>query len=175
MSPGELRPVTLFDPASHIVDQFDSGKPQLDRWLQDTAQVANAAGTAATWVLCRGDLVVGYYALAMGSVERRASPSRIGRGQPDPVPVLLLARLALDRSEQGVGLGADLLRDALIRAVGGARNFGARAVIVDAIDDEATGFYRRYGFVPLEGPRLYRRISDIERAFEQHHRPTDFG
>lgn len=164
MSDAGLRPVELFDPDRHDVDRFDSGVEPLDAWLRRTAVLAGAAGTSATWVLCRGDVVVGYYALAMGSVERARSPSRLGRGQTDPVPVLLLARLALDRREHGTGLGADLLRDALVRSVAGARHYGARALVVDAIDDAAAGFYRRHGFLPLEGLRLYRRISDIERA-----------
>jgi GNAT superfamily N-acetyltransferase len=80
------------------------------------------------------------------------------------VPVLLLARLALHRGEQGGGLGADLLRDAMGRAIAGARQYGARALIVDAIDDRASAFYQRHGFLPFHGPRFYRRISDLERA-----------
>ena len=167
MSAPALQPVALFDPSRHDVDRFDSGVPVLDEWLRNTAAVAAAAGTAATWVLCRHSGVVGYYALAMGSVERVASPSRLGRGQPDPVPVLLLARLALDRTEQGSGLGGDLLRDALIRSVAGARHYGARAIVVDAIDDPAVAFYAHHGFLPLEARRLYRRIADIERSLNR--------
>lgn len=159
-----MRPVELFDPDRHDTGDFDSGLPSLDDWLRKKAAVAGAAGTAATWVLCRGNRVVGYYALAMGSVECRVAPSRLGRGQPDPIPVLLLARLALDRSEQGSGLGADLLQDALVRAVAGARHYGARAVVVDAIDDRAHAFYEHHGFVPLDRRRLYRRVGDIERS-----------
>lgn len=117
-------------------------------------------------MLCRGRRVVGYYALAMGGVEHDGTPSRLRHGQPDPVPVLLLARLALDLSEQGNGLGADLLRDALIRSVAGARHYGARAVVVDAIDDQAVAFYEHHGFVPLAGRRLYRRTADLERALD---------
>jgi GNAT superfamily N-acetyltransferase len=120
-----LHPVQLLDPARHHYDTFDSGVSELDEWLHHTAVLAAAAGTAATWVLCRDARVVGYYALAMGSVEHGGAPSRLRRGQPDPVPVVLLARLAIDRSEQGHGLGADLLRDALMRAVAGARQYGA--------------------------------------------------
>ncbi len=164
MTTPRLRAVELLDPSRHDCDAFDSGVAELDDWLQRTAPVAASAGTAATWVLCRGARVVGYYALAMGSVEHRGAPSRLRRGQPDPVPVLLLARLALHRAEQGSGLGADLLRDAMFRAVAGARQYGARALIVDAIDDRAAAFYKRHGFLPLHGPRLYRRITDLERA-----------
>jgi predicted N-acetyltransferase YhbS len=161
-----LRPVDLLDPSRHNCDAFDSGVPALDAWLQRTAPIAASAGTAATWVLCRGARVVGYYALAMGNVEHRGAPSRLRRGQPDPVPVLLLARLALHRSEQGTGLGADLLRDAMFRAAAGARQYGARALIVDAIDDRAAAFYERHGFLPLGEQRLYRRMADIERALQ---------
>lgn len=101
----------------------------------------------------------------MGSIERIRVPSRPGRGQPDPTrSVLVLARLALDRQEQGTGLGGDLLLDALIRSVAGARHYGARALVVDAIDDRVAEFYGHHGFLPLEGRRLYRRISDIARA-----------
>jgi predicted N-acetyltransferase YhbS len=159
-----LRAVELFDAVRHEYLAFDSGVGELNDWLCRTAVVAAASGTAATWVLCRGKRVVGYYALAMGSVAHVGAPSRLRRGQPDPVPVLVLARLAVDNSEQGRGLGADLLRDALIRCVAGARQFGARAVVVDAIDEGAVGFYAHHGFVALGGRRLYRRISDIERS-----------
>jgi predicted N-acetyltransferase YhbS len=86
------------------------------------------------------------------------------RGQPDLIAVLVLVRLAVDGAEQRQGLGADLLRDALIRAVAGARQYGARAVIVDAIDEAASGVYTSFGFVPLTGRRLCRRVSDIQRA-----------
>ena len=166
MADAALRPVELFDLARHDHRAFDSGVAELDDWLHHTAMVAASSGTAATWVLCRRRRVVGYYALAMGSVAHAGAPSRLRRGQPDPVPVLVLARLALDRSEQGRGLGADLLRDALIRAVAGARQYGARAVVVDAINERAAGFYARHGFVVLTGRRLYRRVSDIERALQ---------
>jgi GNAT superfamily N-acetyltransferase len=164
LSAPALSPVELLDPGRHDAAGFSSGVDVLDDWVHRVAPLAAAAGTAATWVLCRGRRVVGYYALAMGNIGRTRAPSRLGRGQPDPVPVLLLARLALDRQEQGTGLGGDLLLDALIRSVAGARQYGARALVVDAIDDRAVEFYHHHGFLPLEGRRLYRRISDIERA-----------
>lgn len=148
----------------HRLDDFASGVEVLDRWLRQSARTAAAAGTAATYVLCRGDRVVGYYALAMSSVAHAGAPARLRRGMPDPVPVVLLARLALDRTERGTGLGGDLLIDALRRCVRGAREFGGRAVVVDAIDADAAAFYRHFGFLELEGQRLWRRISDIERA-----------
>lgn len=108
------------------VEGFSSGVGELDRWLRSSALVAAAAGTAATYVLCRGERVVGYYALAMSAVSHQSAPSRLRRGMPDPVAVVLLARLALDRAERGTGLGGHLLIDALRRCVRGGHEFGAR-------------------------------------------------
>jgi predicted N-acetyltransferase YhbS len=163
LSAAPLRPVEALR-EEHRLDEFGSGVDALDRWLRQSARTAAAAGTAATYVLCRGDRVVGYYALAMSSVAHVGAPARLRRGMPDPVPVVLLARLALDQAEHGTGLGGDLLIDALRRCVRGAREFGARAVAVDAIDEDAAAFYRHFGFFELEGQRLWRRISDIERS-----------
>jgi len=148
----------------HRLDQFDSGVSGLDRWLRNSAEIAASAGTAATYVLCRDDLVIGYYALAMSAVVHADAPSRLRRGMPNPVPVVLLARLAIDRSEQGHRVGGHLLVDALQRCVRGGCEFGAGAVVVDAIDDRASAFYSHFGFHPLEERRLWRRLSDIAAA-----------
>jgi predicted N-acetyltransferase YhbS len=163
LSAAPLRPVEALR-EDHSLNDFASGVEPLDRWLRQSAWTAAAAGTAATYVLCRGDRVVGYYALAMSSVAHAGAPARLRRGMPEPVPVVLLARLALDLTERGTGLGGDLLIDALRRCVRGAREFGARAVVVDAVDSDAAAFYRHFGFLELEGQRLWRRISDVERA-----------
>lgn len=148
----------------HRLEQFDCGVEALDRWLRDSARTAAAAGTAACYVLCRGDLVIGYYALAMSSVAHVGAPSRLRRGMPDPIPVVLLARLSLDRREQRQALGGHLLVDALRRCVRGGREFGARAVIVDAIDDQAAAFYQHFDFHQLDDRRLWRRLADIARG-----------
>lgn len=160
-----LRPVELLADR-HTLDRFECGVVVLDRWLRNSARTAAAAGTAATYVLCRGDRVVGYHALAMGSVGHEGAPSRIRRGMPDPVPVVVLARLALDRAEHGSGLGGHLLVDALRRCVRGGTDFGARAVIVDAVDDDAAAFYRHFGFHDLAANRLWRRLADVAKALE---------
>jgi predicted N-acetyltransferase YhbS len=161
-TPG-LRPVEALSRV-HDVDPFDCGVESLDAWLRRSARTAAASGTAATYVLCRHERVVGYYALAMSSVAHGRAPSRLRRGMPDPVPVVLLARLALDRSEHGRALGGHLLVDALRRCTRGGREFGARAVIVDAVSDDAANFYRHFGFRDLDEHRLWRRLSDVERA-----------
>lgn len=148
------------------LDRFDSGVVELDRWLRNSARIAASAGTAATYVLRRGEAVVGYYALAMSAVTHDHAPSRLRRGMPDPVPVVLLARLALDRTEQGRHLGGHLLVDCLRRCVRGGAEFGARAVVVDAIDERAAEFYRHFGFRDLGQGRLWRRLGDIAAALD---------
>jgi predicted N-acetyltransferase YhbS len=160
---GGLRPVELLS-AAHRLERFDSGVDELDRWLRNTAHVAASAGTAATYVLCRDDVVVGYYALAMSTVCHTGAPSRLRRGMPDPVPVVLLARLAIDHNEQGQRLGGHLLVDALRRCVRGGHEFGARAVVIYAIDERAAQFYRHFDFHDLDKGRLWRRLSDIATA-----------
>jgi GNAT superfamily N-acetyltransferase len=99
--------------------------------------------------------VVGYYSLAPGSVSRKAATARAGRSAPEPIPVILLARLAVDQREQGQGLGAALLKDALRRAYAGAEIIGGRAVLVHAIHAEAARFYEKYGFESCPGIELH--------------------
>ncbi|MHB1537576.1 MAG: GNAT family N-acetyltransferase [Solirubrobacteraceae bacterium] len=160
-----LRPVEALA-AAHDLEEFDCGVAALDRWLRQSARTALASGTAATYVLCRNGRVIGFYALAMCAVEHERAPSRLRRGMPDPVPVVLLTRLALDRREQRQSLGGHLLVDALSRCVRGGREFGARAIVVDAISPEAAGFYRHLGFHDLDEGRLWRRLADVASALE---------
>jgi predicted N-acetyltransferase YhbS len=165
LSSAPLRQVELLHDR-HDVNEFDCGVRALDQWLRQSARTATAAGTAATYVLCRGQRVIGYYALAMSSIGHQQAPSRLRRGMPDPVPVVLLARLALDHPEQQSSLGGHLLVDALLRCARGGRQFGARAVVVDAMTEDAARFYRHFGFHDLEDRRLWRRLTDIARALE---------
>lgn len=165
MSPDALRPVqTLRD--DHQLEDFDCRVDILNQWLRRSAHIAAASGTAATYVLCRGERVVGYYALAMSSVGHERAPSRLRRGMPDPVPVVLLARLALDHAEQGQSLGGHLLVDALVRCTRGGNEFGARAVIVDAPSPAAADFYRHFGFRDLHDQRLWSRLGDIAQTLK---------
>lgn len=142
-------PVKKLD-ASHEVDAFDCGKEPLNRFLQRHALVNQKAGSAQTWVVCRGEQrVVGYYSLAVGAVEHAGAPGRVSEGLArHPIPVMLLARLAIDRSEQGKGLGRALLRDALLRTAQAADIAGIRALLVHAKDDEARAWYERFDFEP---------------------------
>lgn len=99
------------------VDTFDSGEPSLDKYLRTRALSNHVEGASRCFVTCRGDRVVGFYALAAAAVERGSAPGRVRRNMPDPVPVILLSRLAIDRKEQRKGLGKHLLRDAITRSV----------------------------------------------------------
>lgn len=132
----------------HDCSGFDSGKPALDIWLRRNALKSQSSGAARTYVITSGPPVIGYYALAVGSVARTEATGPVQRNMPNPVPVMLLARLAVDRRWQGQGLGAALLRDAVLRTLQAAEFGGIRAMLVHAISTDATHFYRYFGFQP---------------------------
>jgi len=153
--------------AHHHLDDFSSGNDSLDEWLIRSALHADAANTGRTfvWIDEGSPRVIGYFTLAAHLMRRADVPNAVGHGSPDTIPAVLLARLALDRSQQGRGLGAQLLLDALERAVEASQRAAARLVVVDAIDEQAAAFYRRYGFRPCPDPRrLVRKTSDIAAA-----------
>jgi GNAT superfamily N-acetyltransferase len=155
----------LADP--HQLEQFSSGKDALDIWLQRHARHAQSMRTARTFVWHTGDqVVVAYFSLAAHLVVRADLPPKLGRGAPDAIPAVLLARLALDRSLHGQGLGGELLLDALSRAVQASEVAAARLVVVDAIDEAAVAFYQHHGFTAVPGnrQRLVQKISDIVAA-----------
>jgi GNAT superfamily N-acetyltransferase len=150
----------------HDLDSFDSGVPPLDDWLKRRARTNEAEGASRTFVFCDGMRVAGYYSLAAGSVMQAQANGRIRRNMPDPVPAILLGRLAIDRGWQGKGLGADLLRDAVMRAAAAAGTIGVRAILVHAISDGAKAFYEKHGFrpSPVDPMTLMTTIADAERA-----------
>jgi GNAT superfamily N-acetyltransferase len=140
---GPPQPLT----ASHHLDEFECGEPSLDEWLKRRALANQSSGASRTFVvLDDGERVRGYYALAAGAVSHESATSKIRRNMPDPVPVMVLARLAVDRGVQGQQLGAALLQDAVKRAVTVASNVGVRALLVHALHERAMQFYERYGF-----------------------------
>ena len=110
--------------------------------------------------------MIGYYALVMATVARHDAPPRLGRGMPDTIPVLLLARLAVASDLHGQGLCGRLLVHALHRCAQAGIAYSARAVVVDAINERATAFYRHFGFRDLEPPRLFAKLADIRRSLE---------
>lgn len=158
--------------ADHELTPFDCGVESLDTWLKQHARAADGAGSARTFVTTDAEQtgrVVGYHALTVASVEHAAATARVVKGMPrHPIPCVLLARLAVDRTVQGQGLGAWLLRDAMTRAVAAAEELGIRALLVHALDDDAAAFYRRHGFEssPTDSHNLQMLIKDIRRSAE---------
>jgi GNAT superfamily N-acetyltransferase len=150
-----LSPIELLA-SNHDLSEFDCGKhASLNEWLKRFARMNQASGDTRTYVVHRGSRVVGYYSLAPGSISRREATVRASKSAPEPIPIVLLARLAVDKQEQGQGIGSALLKDALKRAYAGAEIIGGRAVLVHAIDAEAAAFYRRYGFETCPGMELH--------------------
>ena len=162
---GEISAPEHLTPA-HDIATFDCGIPALDDWLKRRALANEEAGGSRTYVVCVGGRVVGYYALATGGVRQEAATGRVRRNMPDPVPVMVLARLAVDRAYQDRGLGAGLLRDAILRTLQAAELGGIRAILVHAISAEAKRFYERHGFVesPADPMTLMITVGDAKRA-----------
>lgn len=143
---GRVTPPERLKP-DHDLTQFSCGEPSLDHWLRNRALQNEKSGASRTYVVCADGCVVGYFALAAGAVAHTEATARIKRNMPDPIPVILIGRLAIDSRFQGLGIGADLLRDAVLRTLQAAEIAGIRAILVSAISPEAKRFYERFGFV----------------------------
>ena len=155
--------------AQHQLEAFDCGNESLNQYLKRFALTNSAAGVARTYVTTpTGEpAVAGYYSLAAGSVEKARVSERVAKGLPlHPIPVVLLARLAVDQLFQGKGLGKGLLRDALQRTLAAAEVIGVRAVLVHAKDENAAAFYARFGFAPSPTDPLHLMllIKDLRRT-----------
>ena len=148
----------------HEVSEFDCGNDVLNDWLLKRALKNQLSGASRTFVICQGNRVVGYYALASGSVERMAAPKPIARNMPEPIPVMVLGRLAIDIRMQRQSLGSALLKDALLRTLSVSKNVGIRAILVHAISEDARRFYLSYGFnpSPIDSMTLMLPIAHIE-------------
>ncbi|QJU58425.1 GNAT family N-acetyltransferase [Sphingomonas sp. AP4-R1] len=157
--------------ADHEVATFANGRhASLDQWLRERA-IGSEGSSARTYVVCNADRprqVAGYYTITTAMEERAALPTaKLRKGMPDKVPLLLIARMAVDTGFQGLGLGTDLLADALRRCAAASEIAGVRAIIVHAIDEHAVGFYTRHGFVasPL-GERVLLMPIEVVRALQ---------
>lgn len=153
--------------AFHAIDDFDCGDEALNTYLRKFARINNQNSSARTYVTARNERVVGYYTLTPGAVTKQEAPQRVGKGLADhPLPVIVLARLAVDKSEQGTGLGKGLLKDALLRIVGAADIIGGRAVLVHAKNSQAKSFYEHFGFEPspIDQFHLYLLLKDIKKT-----------
>jgi GNAT superfamily N-acetyltransferase len=150
----------------HEVMAFDCGRPALNQFLQRFALPAQYAGSAQTYVVCCGGRVAGYYSLVVGGVARDEAPARAAKGMPrHPIPVMILARLAVDQAEQGRGLGRALLKDALLRSAQVADIAGLRALVVHAKDEEARQWYEQFNFDPSPSDplHLFLVMKDLKR------------
>jgi GNAT superfamily N-acetyltransferase len=164
--------VTLTPPqplnADHDLSPFDSGRPVLDVWLRQRAAKNESSGASRTYVVCEDARVVGFYCLSTGSVECQKAPGKVRRNMPDPIPVMLMGRLAVDKTQQGKGLGRALLKDAIFRTLKAAEIAGMRALLVHALDEKAANFYRRNGFLvsPIDPLVLMLPLDTARKAIE---------
>ena len=161
---GLLPPEPLAD--HHDIGDFRSGEASLDDWLKRRARANQMSGASRTYVLCEEERVIGYYALASGVVTVESAPGRFRRNMPNPIPVAVLARLAVDSDWQGRGIGRALFRDAARRVANAADAIGIRGIVVHAISEEAKKFYLTLGFdaSPSEPMTLMVTLSDVRAA-----------
>ena len=147
---------------THLIESFSCGVPVLDDWLKRHALKNEVSGASRTFVICQDKQVVGYYTLATGSIEHRNAPGKIRRNMPNPIPVMVLGRLAVDQRRQQAGLGRGLLKDALLRSLSVSRQAGIRALLVHTLSEEAKHFYTRNGFLesPLDPMTLMIALQD---------------
>lgn len=152
--------------AQHQMESFDCGKLTLNEWLLRHARQAQTSGSAKTFVVADDLRVVGYFSLTVGQVDTVEAPERIRKGMGQyPIPVVILARLAVSRQDQGRGIGVGLLQDAIRRTFLIAEQVGIRAMLTHPIDDDAARFYSRFGFVasPLREQQLLLLLKDARR------------
>lgn len=154
---------------AHDIDSFDCGSLALNQYLRRFALSNNAAGSARTYVCCstNSSSVIGYYSLCAGSIEKAAAPERVAKGLPNhPIPIILLARLAVHQPYQSKGIGRGLVKDALMRSLRVADEIGIRAVLTHAKDSKAAQFYSSLGFAPSPTDPLHLMllVKDIRHS-----------
>ena len=151
---------------AHDLSRFESGEPSLDEWLRRRALANQTSGASRTFVACANGEVIGFYSLASHGLNVMGARGRFRRNMPDPIPVVLLARLAIAKTHHGQGLGRALFRDACLRVERAADEIGVRGLFVHAISEEAKAFYVALGFEtsPLEAMTLMITLDDIRAA-----------
>ena len=159
--------------AQHRLEGFDCGKPALNDWLLRHARQAQGSGSAKTFVVTDDERVAGYFSLTVGQIDTLDAPERIRKGMGQyPVPVVILARLAVSEQDQGRGIGVGLLQDAVRRTMLIAEQAGIRAMLTHPIDEDAARFYDRFGFIasPLREQQLLLLLKDARRWVLNHGR-----
>jgi len=152
--------------ADHDVSGFQCGEPSLDDWLRRRARQNEESGASRTYVVCAGQQVLGYYALAVGAVAQVHAPGRVRRNMPDPIPIMVIGRLAVHKDYHGRKIGSALLRDAVLRTLQAADIAGIRAILVHAISERARQFYEERGFMasPMDPMTLMITVSEALKA-----------
>jgi len=144
----------------HVIAEFDCGNRELNRFLKKHAFINQLSGNSTTYVSCHAGKVAGFYTITLASISHKQAPKKVVEGQPRyPIPVILLARLAVDSQHQGTGLGKGLLKDAILRATMVADIAGCRAFLVHAKDDQARAWYEQFGLEPSPTDPLHLLIS----------------
>jgi len=159
---GQLSPPEKLN-SLHQIETFDSGNSQLDEWLKRRALKNESERASRTYVLCDRQAVIAYYCLANGAIAQTTTTGKVRRNMPDPIPVMVIGRLACDRNWQGCGIGRALLRDAILRTLQAAEIAGIRAILVHAISEDAKQFYQKCGFTvsPIDPMTLMVKVSDV--------------
>ncbi|MCH9644490.1 MAG: GNAT family N-acetyltransferase [Gammaproteobacteria bacterium] len=160
--------------AEHSLETFDSGVISLDDWLRRRALKNQVTGASRTFVVCKRKKVIGYYCLSAGAIARENAPKRLRRNMPDPLPVLVLGRLAIDVKYHNQGLGSALLRDVMFRVIHVSEETGIFAILVHAISEQAKQFYLSRGFVesPLQPMTLMMTIKTITSILREKNEKT---
>ena len=155
--------------AQHQRTDFDSGVPSLDDWLKHRAVKNQANDSSRTYVVCEGLVVIGYYCLSAGAIGHAEAPSPMRRNRPDPIPVMVLGRLAIHNDYQQQGIGTALLRDAILRTVQAAEIAGMTALLVHALTEQAKRFYRSRGFMasPIQPMTMYQLLATAHQAWRE--------
>ena len=151
---------------SHDLSQFECGQSALEDWLKRRAIKNERSGASRTYVVCEGARAVGYYCLSSGAVEHKVAHKGVKRNMPDPIPVMVIGRLAVDKAMQGKGLGRGLLKDAILRTLHAAEIAGIKALLVHALDETAAKFYRWNGFLvsPVDPLVLMLPLATAQKA-----------
>lgn len=154
--------------SEHQLDEFDCGNATLNEWLIKRALKNQTYSSSRTFVITENEKVIGYYALASGSVQREIAPKSLARSMPDPLPVIILGRLAIHNDYKGQGLGCSLLKDAILRSIFTSKNIGTCAILVHAISEDAKRFYEKNSFQvsPLESMTLFMSMRQLKKLFE---------
>lgn len=150
----------------HDITEFTCGEVSLDQWLKKRARINQVEGASRTFVVCDGNRVVGYYALASGALTLANAPGKFKRNMPDPIPVVLLGRLAVDSAWQNRDIGRSMFRDAAIRVSRAADTIGIRGIVVHALSESARAFYVKLGFTacPHDQMMLVVTLKDLRAA-----------